>query len=1068
MSGIMNNNLDSINKAVIALNKKHCFGNAQIVINEVISLLGIKTKDKWVLFNDNQGKVRSNATFFMQAEGFSDKRAAYKIADNESKNIDIKAYWVQNTSKANVSWMVALTPNYEDAPYFEDLNIGIDFIIPEKADRIIIVLSKNYVIRTLELEESLKVTQQEILAKWLQPIDYSNKAQAHEVLWSSFDLEPVNKQFYKDISGFFTELRQYLSEDIKYLDEKHAAQFANRLIGRIIFCWFLNKKGVISPSHKYFDADAEEGTKYYKVKLETLFFKVLNTEVNKREKGVDRTTPFLNGGIFEPKEFDGFEDKKLKFPKDYFIRLYSFFKHYNFTTDESTSTFQQIAIDPEMLGRIFENLLAEQVEETGEQARKAKGAFYTPREIVDFMCKESLREYLKTRLKDDQNREKILGFLLDTKDHEFRDQARNYRADLKQYKYDIEKALDEVKIIDPACGSGAFPMGMLHLILASYERIEPSIDHYKKKMEIIKNSIFGVDIEPMAIEIARLRVWLSIVVDEHAKTGKIDPLPNLVFKFVCANSLIRPKTSNVQYGFGYDLSKVDFKHELEIENKVSEIFGEYFSASSYTVKRQLEEKCAEYAKEVKKQDSGMDLSKMFKSMFKTDAPLDYFDSKNMLMVDKFDICIGNPPYVQLQRNHGILANLYKNEGYKVFERSGDIYSLFYELGVRLTKEKTGILCYITSNKWMRAAYGESLREYFSKLNPLILIDLGPGVFESATVDTNIMLLQNNENRNALKAVNINKPLKDKSLLADYFSVNQAPFPAPGKEIWFVGSRSERNLKDKIEKLGKPLKEWDVKINFGIKTGLNEAFILDKKTRNRLIKEDPKSKDIIKPIIRGRDVQKYYCEFAGTYIIATFPSLEIDINNYPAVKKYLLSFGMKRLQQSGEVFSDGTSARKKTVNKWYETQDPIAYYKEYEKEKLIWKRIGSILRFGFDDKGYLGQDSTCIMTGDNLKYLCAFMNSKLGNRLLFDKAPKTGTGDVIVSVQALDPLLVPPINGANKKTVEKIEVIVEKIIKAKDKDSNASIISMESEIDTLVYNLYDLSAEEVKIIEDKSQ
>ncbi|OGF44970.1 MAG: hypothetical protein A2452_08355 [Candidatus Firestonebacteria bacterium RIFOXYC2_FULL_39_67] len=1047
MSGTINNKLGIIDKALIALNSKHCFGNAQAVIDGIISLLDVPSKDKWVLFNDNQGKIRSNASFFMQAEGFADKRAAYKIADGSGNNVDIKAFWLKNSSKANVSWAVALTPNFEDAPYFADLNVGIDFIIPEEADRVIIVLSKNYVIRTLELEESLKVTQQEILAKWLQPIDFSNKAQAHEILWSSFDLEPVNKQFYKDISGFFTELRQYLSEDIKYLDEKHAAQFANRLLGRIIFCWFLNKKGVISPDNKYFDAEAEDGTKYYKGKLETLFFKVLNTEVNKREKGVDRTTPFLNGGIFEPKEFDGFEDKKLKFPKDYFIRLYGFFKHYNFTTDESTSTYQQIAIDPEMLGRIFENLLAEQVEETGEQARKAKGAFYTPREIVDFMCKESLREYLKTRLKDDQNKEKILGLLLDTKDHEFRDQARNYRADLKQYKYDIEKALDEVKIIDPACGSGAFPMGMLHLILASYERIEPSIDHYKKKMEIIKNSIFGVDIEPMAIEIARLRVWLSIVVDEHAKTGKIDPLPNLVFKFVCANSLVKLKNESVQYAFDDDTS---------LEGKVSEAREEYFVPGDYKAKKAIKEKFYKYMEAKNKDNKGIrksELSKQLESYdpFRTDISALFFDSKMMLGVERYDICIGNPPYVQLQRNHGALANLYENVGYKTFERTGDIYCLFYELGLQLVKKETGIFCYITSNKWMRSSYGEALREYFSKMNPLILIDLGADVFESAMVDTNIMLLQNSENRDVLQALNYNQSLKEKISFAEIYKTNKVFSPNQGKETWFIGSLTERNLKEKIENIGKPLSDWDVKIFRGVLTGLNEAFIIDKTTRDQIIKEDSNSKEICKPVLGGSDLIRYYYDFGELYLLQTGFDTNIP-KKYPSIMKHL-----RKYEEKAKIRND-------QGENWWNLRS-CDYYDDFEKEKVVWLNLNRKWKYSYVEPGiYLDVSLNTIASDKYAKLLVGVLSSKV--HLWFFK--KTGRmhddGGFMCKIDSISKFRVPLPDESNKDIYTNIEKIVNSIIKTKKKDPKSETSSLELEIDRLVYKLYKLTADEIKIVE----
>ena len=286
----------------------------------------------------------------------------------------------------------------------------------------------------------------------------------------------------------------------------------------------------------------------------------------------------------------------------------------------------------------------------------------------------------------------------------------------------------------------------------------------------------------------------------------------------------------------------------------------------------------------------------------------------------------------------------------------------------------------------------------------------------------------------------------------------------GKDAWFIGNMAELNLKDKIEKIGKPLKQWDVKINFGIKTGLNEAFIIDTETRNRLVAEEPKISEIIKPILRGRDIQRFTPEWGGLWLIAFFPALHLNIDNYPTIKVYLLSnFSIKQLDQSGKKYPDlNYNARKLSGNKWFETQDNIAYYPEFEKEKLVWKRIGSILRFGYDLSGIYCQDSTCIMTGKNLKYLCAYMNSRLGNQLLVDKAPKTGTGDLIVSVQAIDPLLVPPITTNNQPIIEKIESLVDEILTLKKENKKIDI--QEREIDQLVYQLYDLTPEEIAIIE----
>ena len=203
------------------------------------------------------------------------------------------------------------------------------------------------------------------------------------------------------------------------------------------------------------------------------------------------------------------------------------------------------------------------------------------------------------------------------------------------------------------------------------------------------------------------------------------------------------------------------------------------------------------------------------------------------------------------------------------------------------------------------------------------------------------------------------------------------------------------------------------INFGIKTGFNEAFIINGAKKDELIVQDPKSAEIIKPILRGRDIQRYYPEFNDTFVIATFPAKNLNIDEYPSVKEYLKSFGSS-IEQSGEKGS-----RKKTKNKWFETQDTVAFYPEFEKELIIWKRIGSILRFSLGQ--YYCLDSTCFLSSEYNKYLLCVFNSKMGHYLMKD-APKTGTGDLLISVQAIEPLKIPQIEN-QEPFIEKADLML---------------------------------------------
>ena len=228
----------------------------------------------------------------------------------------------------------------------------------------------------------------------------------------------------------------------------------------------------------------------------------------------------------------------------------------------------------------------------------------------------------------------------------------------------------------------------------------------------------------------------------------------------------------------------------------------------------------------------------------------------------FDVVIGNPPYIQLQKNGGFLADQLKNSGYQSFARTGDIYALFYEKGNQLLSDNSH-LCFITSNKWMRAGYGEKLREYFiHNTNPKLLIDLGPGVFETATVDTNILLFQKHKTKNFnCLACSVKVDLvKEKTSLENYIQQNKIKLSKFNSKAWTILNPLEQQIKDKIEKIGTPLKNWDIKINYGIKTGYNKAFIIDGKKKDELIAKDPKSAEIIKPILILKIIFYHCCVF----------------------------------------------------------------------------------------------------------------------------------------------------------------------------------------------------------------
>ena len=280
------------------------------------------------------------------------------------------------------------------------------------------------------------------------------------------------------------------------------------------------------------------------------------------------------------------------------------------------------------------------------------------------------------------------------------------------------------------------------------------------------------------------------------------------------------------------------------------------------------------------------------------------------------------------------------------------------------------------------------------------------------------------------------------------------------ESWSILSDIERSIKAKIEAIGIPLKDWDIQINYGIKTGFNDAFIIDSTKRNKILDacqsddERQRTAEIIRPILRGRDIKRYDYEFADQYIIATFPSRQYNIDDYQALREFLLSFGMERLEQTGkEYFINGekVKARKKTNNKWFETQDSISYWDDFSQPKIIWKRVGSIIRFSYDEKGVFGLDSTCFATGKHIPYLCCVLNSSMGHYLL-NGAPRTGTGDLLISVQAVEPVRVPIIDDSD----EVFSDLVRRFVSAPSSE-------LDEEIDKIIFGLYGLNPEEREYI-----
>ncbi len=1037
---------------------------ADALVRELVGMLGVRDAGMSTLLT--LPRIQSEVARFVNAPGFRKQAAAYEIPHASDLPIDLKLFWLHKASKTNLSWVVGVTSNYEDSPEnFSTRNIGIDFVLPESADRLFVILSSNLKLRVLELHGNLTHTQREIFTQWLElgALDLGApdaKKNLHARLWKSFDHEPTNREFYKVLVEHFDLLTEHLAKT--GLAGEDTKLFAVRLIGRLLFLWFLRKKDFLDQAQDYFSVASEEDqTAYYRARLEPLFFDVLNTELKKREVA-DRTTPFLNGGLFEPIEVDHYHDTQLTFPNGFFANLYTKLNHYNFTVDEGTSEYEHVAIDPEMLGRVFENLLASLNDETGTQARKAKGAFYTPREIVDYMCAESLIAYLRDSLPETPLRDERVRELVTLPESTFRDQDHNKRRDFERDlgKEKVKESLDTLRVLDPAVGSGAFPMGMLHLLVKVYGRLDTRLekDPAKLKRQILSRTLYGVDIDQMAIQISRLRAWLSILVDME-EMQKIDPLPNLDFKFVCANTLIP-----------LDESQQDTLADThELKEKLLAIRDQYYEARRKDEKEKLRR---EYETLIR--DGGLlkALQSRREQHLKEYHPFNpltsasFYDPDLMHGVPTFDIVIGNPPYVSTEKIKGELKDAYQAHYAAVHASRTDLYAYFYARGLELTKEG-GLVCYITSNKWMRAGYGEPLRAYFLTRDPLLLIDLGSGIFESATVDTNILLVRNSVGTSALHAVTLDK--RASASLEEFVADNATRLGNLSDAPWAVLSSAEQTIKEKIEHVGRPLGKWTgVRISFGIKTGLNEAFIVDEATYNRLVTEDPRSAEILKPVLAGRDIRRYGYANSGLYIIlAKFGSYKILEKEYPAVYAHLAQYedalkarGQCRGTRSGKAMSPDYSGQ----HHWLELDNNPndEYIAEVRKEKIAWREITSTPSFRIVPEGiFIYAPATFIsLPTTQIRYVLAILNSKLVLWFFATLAHNLGTSGIEWKKMNIERIPIPSVEMPAQRIIENL---VDEIMRKKLHASEADTSALEARIDDLVFDLYGLTPEERAIV-----
>jgi len=950
-----------------------------------------------------------------------------------------------------------------------------------------------------------------------------------------FNVSTLNKKFYNELFTWYqwtiSEKVGVTYPNDTQTDQDDRVQLEEqiiRLITRVLFVWFIKQKQLVP--NELFEEDSlnqllkdfnptslSEGT-YYNAILQNLFFATLNKKVTERAFAKAKNTrdvktlyryeemfncseeevinlfapiPFLNGGLFECLDkdkgndgvryhLDGFSRNDRRSPANghythrafvpnavFFDKergLFPLLNRYHFTIEENTPNEIQVALDPELLGNVFENLLGAFNPETKESARKQSGSFYTPKEVVHYMVDESLKAYLKNHLPHIAY-ENIEALFEDT----------DLPMEWLEYPTNCQKVVDvleSIKILDPACGSGAFPMGILNRMVYLLEKLDFNNKRslYELKLHLIQNCIYGIDIQKIASQISKLRFFISLIVEQSETSDSsednygIETLPNLETKFVTANTLIRLKLEeqsdtltlfdnddpelkklkkellDIRYNHFYaktvaekikyrkddedkrnqikkhiwdNLTKPNTEHigiwEKEIlrlqkelekykdekweEIQQSDLFGEVTLIKidlNRTKRRDIEDRIRylqgliekEYHKIAPKglQEELNTLASW--NPYEQNGEAKFFDPEWMFGIsDGFDIIIGNPPYVQLQNNGGKLAKLYEGQGFKTFARTGDIYCLFYEKAYQLLKQG-GICNFITSNKWMRAGYGQATRKFFLEhINPLILIDFaGIKVFETATVDVNILLyVKEKPTFNTWGCTIKDNELKKLSL---YVRQHGGKTSFSSDESWVILSEIEQRIKAKIEAIGTPLKEWNVNIYRGILTGYNDAFIIDKAKKEEILvncqseEERKKTDELIRPILRGRDIKRYRYDFADLYLINTHNGVKekgikrIHIEDYPAVKAHL------------DLYYPQLEKRADQGDTPYNLRN-CAYIEDFYKQKIVWKIIGSNINFLIDSKGFFYNNAANILVSKtvSLPALIAFLNSKIYDGIL---------------------------------------------------------------------------------------
>lgn len=988
-------------------------------------------------------------------------------------------------------------------------------------------------------------------------------------LTEAFSVEKLSKEFFKTYKEHFEKFWKFLANDEDYYDllsdqekddkdkrTKPIRDFVKILLGRLVFLQFLQKKGwmgVPASRSDYKGGDLKfnqnlfarftDKDNFHSTALRTLFFETLNqkrpNDHADNSLGENIKIPYLNGGLFDK---DVSAEHAIDFPADYFRDLLDFFEQYNFTIDESDAFDREVGIDPEMLGHIFENLLEE---------NREKGAFYTPKEIVHYMCQESLIEYLSTNLSgDDKSDIELLvrhNIVSESLQNDFK------RANK------INDLLKAVKICDPAIGSGAFPMGLLKEIfecrrlLFAPARLE-DFNAASIKKEIIQNNIYGVDIEPGAVDIARLRFWLSLVVDEEEP----QPLPNLDYKIMQGNSLLErfddidlselisakeetdeimiseqgslvfaEGTANpVQITFFdqaakqtlFDLISKYFdldeweKHHQEKLNKsalkrqINDLVEGKIHAYVFDKKKKLEgnieryerklslatdgkinEKTKDYREYLKQKEQliGLDETETKLIALQESVEKPYFLwhlwFKDVFDKNGFDIVIGNPPYLRVQGLREI-DSAYTDtliKFYKSATGSFDIYVTFLEMGLSLINSK-GVLNYIMPVKWTNAAFGVGLRQIiFENKFAHKIVNFGSYQVFNASTYTGLQWFKRNSEE--LQYFELDKDLKSNVQLEEYLKslpdTEKALIPHSKltKDSWVLTIGKTSQILDKLNRQPRRLSDIFEKIFQGLATSKDDVYFLYNcetegncitgfsKQLNKSIKIE---RAFTKPLLKGEDVHKY--DFIKTNRAVIFPYKLIDgeailYKEEEIKKEFPLAYNYLKLCE--DVLRDREKGRFNIDGEWFQfgRKQGIS---SAEKEKLLAPEISLGGNFAYDKYGEFYSTTTIYGyikktdVKESYKTLLPIMNSKVFWWYLVNTGTVLANGYFRYKPNYIKTF---PIPIVPQKTEIILEDLVDKISLAKKSNSLENYAELETQLEKIVCELYDLDSNEILIM-----